>query len=107
MGTIILQQITHQCQVAQRLAHLLAFLIDHPGMHPETSEGRFTREVFRLRNLACMMWKDQVSKSLGNLTLVSNLLKDYSPHAIRIMLQNHHYRYPWECFPADLQHATE
>jgi len=50
---------------------------------------------------------EKMSKSLGNLTLVSNLLKDYSPHAIRIMLQNHHYRYPWECFPADLQHATE
>ena len=50
---------------------------------------------------------EKMSKSLGNLTLVSNLLKDYSPDAIRIMLQNHHYRYPWECFPADLEVATE
>ncbi len=48
-----------------------------------------------------------MSKSLGNLTLVSNLLKDYSADAIRVTLLNHHYRYPWECFPEDLQVATE
>src|SRR5437763_5893105 len=50
---------------------------------------------------------EKMSKSLGNLTLVSNLLKDYSGDAIRVMLLNHHYRYPWECFPEDLQVATE
>ncbi len=50
---------------------------------------------------------EKMSKSLGNLTLVSDLLKDYSPDAIRVVLQHHHYRYPWECFPADLQNATE
>ena len=48
-----------------------------------------------------------MSKSLGNLTLVSDLLKDYSANAIRVTLLNHHYRYPWECFPEDLQVATE
>jgi len=50
---------------------------------------------------------EKMSKSLGNLTLVSDLLKDYSPDAIRISLLNHHYRYPWECFSDDLQVATE
>ncbi len=50
---------------------------------------------------------EKMSKSLGNLTLVSNLLKDYSPDAIRVTLLNHHYRYPWECFPADLAYASE
>jgi cysteinyl-tRNA synthetase len=49
---------------------------------------------------------EKMSKSLGNLTLVSNLLKDYSANAIRLTLLNHHYRYPWECFPADLAHST-
>lgn len=49
----------------------------------------------------------KMSKSLGNLTLVSNLLKDYNPDTIRVVLQNHHYRYPWECFPDDLQVAAE
>jgi L-cysteine:1D-myo-inositol 2-amino-2-deoxy-alpha-D-glucopyranoside ligase len=49
---------------------------------------------------------EKMSKSLGNLTLVSNLLKDYSADAIRVTLLSHHYRYPWECFPADLVFAT-
>ena len=49
---------------------------------------------------------EKMSKSLGNLTLVSDLLKDYSADAIRLLLLNHHYRYPWECFPADLEAAT-
>lgn len=46
---------------------------------------------------------EKMSKSLGNLTLVSNLLKDYNADTIRVTLLNHHYRYPWECFPADLE----
>ena len=56
-----------------------------------------------------MVYQDgeKMSKSLGNLTLVSDLLKDCSADAIRVMLLNHHYRYPWECFPADLRVATE
>ncbi|HLZ63739.1 MAG TPA: cysteine--tRNA ligase [Ktedonosporobacter sp.] len=50
---------------------------------------------------------EKMSKSLGNLTLVSDLLKTYTPDAIRLVLISHHYRYPWECFPADLEVATE
>jgi cysteinyl-tRNA synthetase len=50
---------------------------------------------------------EKMSKSLGNLTLVSDLLKDYSADAIRVVLLQHHYRYPWECFADDLQVATE
>jgi L-cysteine:1D-myo-inositol 2-amino-2-deoxy-alpha-D-glucopyranoside ligase len=50
---------------------------------------------------------EKMSKSLGNLTLVSDLLKDYNANAIRVTLLNHHYRYPWECFSEDLQVATE
>jgi L-cysteine:1D-myo-inositol 2-amino-2-deoxy-alpha-D-glucopyranoside ligase len=49
---------------------------------------------------------EKMSKSLGNLTLVSNLIKEYSADAIRVTLLNHHYRYPWECFPDDLAVAN-
>src|SRR5579883_2087410 len=56
-----------------------------------------------------MVYQDgeKMSKSLGNLTLVSNLLKDYSADTIRVLLQGHHYRFPWECFPEDLAIAAE
>lgn len=56
-----------------------------------------------------MLFQDgeKMSKSLGNLTLVSDLLKDFSPDAIRVVLQSHHYRYPWECTRADLKDAAE
>ncbi len=50
---------------------------------------------------------EKMSKSLGNLTLVGDLLKEYSADAIRLLLQSHHYRYPWECFPEDLRIAAD
>jgi L-cysteine:1D-myo-inositol 2-amino-2-deoxy-alpha-D-glucopyranoside ligase len=50
---------------------------------------------------------EKMSKSLGNLTLIRDLIKDYSADAIRTVLLNHHYRYPWECFPQDLEGAAE
>jgi L-cysteine:1D-myo-inositol 2-amino-2-deoxy-alpha-D-glucopyranoside ligase len=45
---------------------------------------------------------EKMSKSLGNLTLIRDLVKTYSPDEIRVTLLNHHYRYPWECFAPDL-----
>lgn len=39
---------------------------------------------------------EKMSKSLGNLILVEDLLKQYSPSAIRWLLLSHHYRHPWE-----------
>lgn len=45
---------------------------------------------------------EKMSKSLGNLVLVSDLLKKYSPFAIRYLLLSHHYRNPWEFEEFDL-----
>jgi len=39
---------------------------------------------------------EKMSKSLGNLIMVSDLLKTYSPNTIRYLLLSHHYREPWE-----------
>jgi cysteinyl-tRNA synthetase len=50
---------------------------------------------------------EKMSKSLGNLILVSNLLKEYAPDAIRVMLQSHHYREAWEATPQDMRAASE
>lgn len=39
---------------------------------------------------------EKMSKSLGNLVLVSDLLKKYSPNAVRWLLLGYYYRRPWE-----------
>ena len=38
---------------------------------------------------------EKMSKSLGNLVLVSDALKSYSADAIRLYLFSHHYRETW------------
>lgn len=45
---------------------------------------------------------EKMSKSLGNLVMVSDLLKTYTPDAIRLFLAKHHYRFPWEFVHAEL-----
>lgn len=50
---------------------------------------------------------EKMSKSLGNLVMVSDLLKKYSPNAIRWMLLSHHYRQEWEYDEKELQEAQE
>ncbi|MCL5970680.1 MAG: cysteine--tRNA ligase [Patescibacteria group bacterium] len=39
---------------------------------------------------------EKMAKSLGNLAMVSDLLKRYTPSDIRLMLISNHYRKPWE-----------
>jgi L-cysteine:1D-myo-inositol 2-amino-2-deoxy-alpha-D-glucopyranoside ligase len=39
---------------------------------------------------------EKMSKSLGNLVFVSDLLKTYDPRAIRLVCVSHHYRDSWE-----------
>src|SRR5579875_830445 len=50
---------------------------------------------------------EKMSKSLGNLILVSNLRKAYTNDAIRLLLLSHHYRLPWEYTEADMQAAAQ
>ncbi len=38
----------------------------------------------------------KMSKSLGNLVLVRDVLRDYPADALRLYLASHHYRTPWE-----------
>lgn len=47
----------------------------------------------------------KMSKSIGNLILVSDLLKSYSPNAIRWMLLSHHYRESWEFRESEIKNA--
>lgn len=48
---------------------------------------------------------EKMSKSLGNLILVKDLLKKYSPNAIRWLLLSHHYRTPWEYSEEEMEEA--
>ncbi len=50
---------------------------------------------------------EKMSKSLGNLILAADLLKQYSPDAIRVMLLANHYRQPWEYSPEMMSEAAE
>lgn len=44
----------------------------------------------------------KMSKSLGNLVMVSDIIKRYSSNVIRWYLISHHYRQSWEFFENDL-----
>jgi L-cysteine:1D-myo-inositol 2-amino-2-deoxy-alpha-D-glucopyranoside ligase len=46
---------------------------------------------------------EKMSKSLGNLVLVNDALKDYSADAVRLYLFSNHYRVPWVFEDAELE----
>ena len=49
----------------------------------------------------------KMSKSLGNLVFVGDLLKEWEPAAIRLSLLNHHYRTEWDFREDELGEAAE
>lgn len=50
---------------------------------------------------------EKMSKSLGNLTYVQDLAKNYSANAIRYYLLSHHYRQEWEYKPEEMKVAAD
>ncbi|HKR98960.1 MAG TPA: cysteine--tRNA ligase, partial [Candidatus Dormibacteraeota bacterium] len=49
----------------------------------------------------------KMSKSLGNLVFVSDLLQEVQPATVRLLLAAHHYRSSWSYEPAELQQAEQ
>src|SRR5690348_4693849 len=49
---------------------------------------------------------EKMSKSLGNLVFVDELLKTADPRAIRLALMRHHYRHGFEWYRTDLEEGT-
>ena len=49
----------------------------------------------------------KISKSLGNLIMVQDLLKQYSPDTMRLFLARHHYRQRWEYTVSELAEAEQ
>jgi len=70
----------HTCEIAQSE--------NATGVHPFT---RYWLHVGMVR-----LAGEKMSKSLGNLVLVRNLLGAYAPNTVRLLLLNHHYRESWE-----------
>ncbi len=50
---------------------------------------------------------EKMSKSLGNMVFISDLLKDYDSRAIRLALISNHYRTSWQYEPELLEAAAE
>ena len=50
---------------------------------------------------------EKMSKSLGNLVFVSDLLKEFDPRAVRLAVLAHHYRESWEWRPDMMVEAAE
>lgn len=50
---------------------------------------------------------EKMSKSLGNLIMVKDLLGKYSLNAVRWALLSHHYRQPWEYEEKELEYAEK
>ncbi|HXR53788.1 MAG TPA: cysteine--tRNA ligase [Acidimicrobiales bacterium] len=48
----------------------------------------------------------KMSKSLGNLVFIADLLKEFEPMAVRLALLDHHYRGDWEWRREDAEVAT-
>src|SRR3954470_11265147 len=50
---------------------------------------------------------EKMSKSLGNLVFISDLVKEWDPMATRLALLTHHYRHPWDWTDQHMPSAAE
>ncbi|HEX6387689.1 MAG TPA: cysteine--tRNA ligase [Anaerolineae bacterium] len=81
----------HECEIAQ--------------VEPVTGREPFVR--YWLHVAMVRHDGEKMSKSLGNLVMVRDLLKTWSPDALRIYMARHHYRRPWEHDASELDQAQE
>ncbi|MEZ4732826.1 MAG: cysteine--tRNA ligase [Caldilineaceae bacterium] len=80
----------HECEIAQ--------------VEPVTGKHPFVR--FWLHVAMVQHAGEKMSKSLGNLVMVEDLLQQFSPDALRFYLGQHHYRSAWNFAEAALQDAA-
>src|SRR5205085_8596821 len=64
---VVFEQVTDKRQVAQRFAHLLAFLVYHACMHPDARKRRYLREMFGLGDFAGVMREGKVKDTTVNI----------------------------------------
>ncbi len=80
----------HECEIAQ--------------IEPLTGKKPFVRHW--LHTAMVQLDGEKMSKSLGNLIMISDLLKDHSTNAIRYYMADHHYRQEWGHDEDALRDAT-
>jgi L-cysteine:1D-myo-inositol 2-amino-2-deoxy-alpha-D-glucopyranoside ligase len=71
----------------------------------ESYTGHYPFARFFMHTAMVMHMGEKMAKSLGNLVLISDLEKQYSPNAIRWILASHHYRRVWEYEASELREA--
>jgi cysteinyl-tRNA synthetase len=81
----------HECEIAQ--------------IKPVRTDEPYVR--FWLHTAMVGYQGEKMSKSLGNLIMVSDLLKTYPADALRLYLGSHHYREAWSYEQADLDKYNE
>lgn len=80
----------HECEIAQ--------------VEPITGRSPFVRTW--MHTAMVRHQGEKMSKSLGNLVMVRDLLQDVSPNALRLYLATHHYRQPWSFDQGNLDAAA-
>jgi cysteinyl-tRNA synthetase len=73
----------------------------------ETATGKIPFVKYWMHTGTVHINGKKMSKSLGNLILVSDLLKTYSPNALRFLFLSHHYREPWNFNEQELKDAQK
>jgi L-cysteine:1D-myo-inositol 2-amino-2-deoxy-alpha-D-glucopyranoside ligase len=81
----------HECEIAQ--------------VEPITGDTPFVR--YWLHTAMVRYQGEKMSKSLGNLVMVRDLLETYSPDALRVYLGMHHYRDTWSFNESKLIQAAK
>lgn len=71
----------------------------------ESATGKVPFSKLWVHTATVLIGNQKMSKSLGNLILISDLLKKYSADAIRFVLLSHHYREPWNYVQNEFEKA--
>jgi len=71
----------------------------------ESFTGKKPFVKYWMHTAMVMYQGEKMSKSLGNLVMIKDLVKKYSSDAIRFVLLSHHYRLPWEFEEEQLKKA--
>lgn len=80
----------HECEIAQ--------------VEPVTGRKPFVR--FWMHTAMVRYEGEKMSKSLGNLVMVNDLLERWSPDALRLYLAGHHYRDSWSHSESELEQSA-